>query len=696
MPKRSESLLEKLKLGQQGWNEVLSRNAQRLNDILLKVDGILDVDITGLATGDVLWWSVSSQKFENVNKAYAISAASVSSASSISSESSESSVTISSLSSESSENIVSNSSSSVSSESSESSFSCGNMASDQTSGETFSASDYYSTYVAANAFDDNNSTSWIVDVPGGWQWIEVEFAISKSIMQLRVRSANIGWENTPTDLQLKASGNGNFVGEENLVFQTSGLTWTQNEWKTFQFQTLVDVDYYRLYVNGSLSQYNIAEIEMMECNDYSVSSESSESSSSESSNSSSASGLLRQHITADADDGDAVGPPSSAFRPSNDYAGLGDVSSLSLRGFFRFTNVNLAKDEYINSAVLRFCAQASNSSSPVNTDIKIEADDDPAAPSSYANLTGRSLGSGVAWDGVSGFTAGSFYNTVDFKTILQTHVRRAGWAAGQALTVHILNGGSGDTKWRAVKSHELTTTECAELIVTYGSSESSESSETISSSSSSSESSESIPSGEFTKLIAAGVHDGDAQTGSGTYISTNDYASFGNQSGLSMRAFFRFENVDIGQFTTISQALIKCNAYSSTGNNPVNTKIYIEDADNPTAPVQSENIKTRPLGTAVNWNNEQDWTGGNTYYSDDFSTILEQHLQRSGWVSGNALHVHIINNASGNNCYRWLKSYDLDVDLCAQLRVNYGDPSESSESSESSYSSESSESSESL
>ena len=35
MPKRNESLLEKLKLGQQGWNEVLSRNAQRLNDILL-------------------------------------------------------------------------------------------------------------------------------------------------------------------------------------------------------------------------------------------------------------------------------------------------------------------------------------------------------------------------------------------------------------------------------------------------------------------------------------------------------------------------------------------------------------------------------------------------------------------------------------------------------------------------------------
>ena len=303
MPKRSESLLEKLKLGQQGWNEVLSRNAQRLNDILLKVENLLDVDLANLATGDVLWWNESNQKFENVNKAYAVSAGSVSSWSSESSELSVSSETISSESSESSESsnsslsessvVVSGSSSSESSESSESSFSCGNLASDQTSGETFSASNYYSTYVPANAFDNNNSTSWIVDVPGGWEWIEVQFAIAKSIMQLRVRSANIGWANTPTELQLRSSGNGNFVGEEIIVFQTSGLTWSQNEWKTFQFETSVDVDHYRLYVNGSLSQYNIAEIEMMECNDYSISSSSSSESisseSSESSNSSSSS-----------------------------------------------------------------------------------------------------------------------------------------------------------------------------------------------------------------------------------------------------------------------------------------------------------------------------------------------------------------------------------------------------------------------
>ncbi len=103
MGKRTETQLEKLKRGGQGWNEVLSANAEKLNDILLRIDGLVDVDITNLATGDVLWWNASNQKFENVNKAYAISAASVSSWSSESSELSVSSATVSSESSESSE-----------------------------------------------------------------------------------------------------------------------------------------------------------------------------------------------------------------------------------------------------------------------------------------------------------------------------------------------------------------------------------------------------------------------------------------------------------------------------------------------------------------------------------------------------------------------------------------------------------------
>lgn len=294
MGKRTESQLEKLKFGAQDWNEVLSRNAERLNDILLRVDGLLDVDINNLKDGDVLWWNEANQKFENVPKAYAVSAASVSSASLISSTSSESSE--SSESSNSSELILSQSSSSESSESSESSFSCSNWAGDQTSGETFTASDYHSTYVPANAFDDNNSTSWIVDVPGGWEWIGVEFALDKAIMQLRVRSANVGWANTPNDLQLKVSATGDFVGEETTLLDVTGLTWSQDEWKEWYFDNSLDKKYYRLYVNGSgLSQYNIAEIEMMECNDYSVSSESSESSlsseSSESSESSSSSSV---------------------------------------------------------------------------------------------------------------------------------------------------------------------------------------------------------------------------------------------------------------------------------------------------------------------------------------------------------------------------------------------------------------------
>lgn len=141
MGKRTETQLEKLKLGGQGWNEILSANAEKLNDILLRIDGLLDVDIADLKTGDVLWWNASNQKFENINKAYAISAGSVSS---WSSESSVSSVS---------------SNSSESSDSSESSETISSSSSSWSSEESSSSSSSESSYSSLSSYSSSSSSS---------------------------------------------------------------------------------------------------------------------------------------------------------------------------------------------------------------------------------------------------------------------------------------------------------------------------------------------------------------------------------------------------------------------------------------------------------------------------------------------------------------------------------------------------------
>ena len=50
--------------GDTDWNAQQSYNWERLNDTLLKLSAILDVDVSGLADGDVLVYNTSTTKWE--------------------------------------------------------------------------------------------------------------------------------------------------------------------------------------------------------------------------------------------------------------------------------------------------------------------------------------------------------------------------------------------------------------------------------------------------------------------------------------------------------------------------------------------------------------------------------------------------------------------------------------------------------
>lgn len=66
MPKLTNTQLETLSYSSQGWNKILSDNMEKLNDLLLKVSGVLDVDFTSLADGDIFQWDAASSKWKNV------------------------------------------------------------------------------------------------------------------------------------------------------------------------------------------------------------------------------------------------------------------------------------------------------------------------------------------------------------------------------------------------------------------------------------------------------------------------------------------------------------------------------------------------------------------------------------------------------------------------------------------------------
>jgi len=364
MPKRSESLLEKLKLGQQGWNEVLARNAQRLNDILLKVDGLLDVEISGLKDGDVLWWNQSAGKFQNVNKAYAVSAGSVSSASSES--------IISSVSSISSESSYSSNESPSSSSSNEAN--CSDWGADLTTGET------------ATASDDYNSPSWAIDgdTTHGWasdeilpEWWKVQLTTPANIERLRI-FPYVNVDQHPTAFTFQGSNSGEFTGEQDTLLTVSGYTFTSGVWGDWEFINGQNYRYYRIYITATndANYTRLNEIQMYQCDNRSGSS-SSQSSESESSSSESSlfcDGDKFDVYTADLTGGETFDGDSyyTGYPPSKAFDGLySDISHCWLienPTWPHWIEVEFAVAKTIRR--LRICAYHDGSQAPENFTFK--------------------------------------------------------------------------------------------------------------------------------------------------------------------------------------------------------------------------------------------------------------------------------------------------------------------------------------
>lgn len=64
--KLSPTELMKLSYNQQQWNTIMEQNSRLLNDTLLKMSGLLDVDLSGIADNNLLQYNSVSGKYEPV------------------------------------------------------------------------------------------------------------------------------------------------------------------------------------------------------------------------------------------------------------------------------------------------------------------------------------------------------------------------------------------------------------------------------------------------------------------------------------------------------------------------------------------------------------------------------------------------------------------------------------------------------
>ena len=170
---------------------------------------------------------------------------------------------------------------------------------------------------------------------------------------------------------------------------------------------------------------------------------------------------------------------------------------------------------------------------------------------------------------------------------------------------------------------------------------------------------------------------------SGANISslTDNPISPGSHGGNNEHtAAFRFTGVTVANAATINSATFKLTAQATynAGANTVSYLVSAEASDNApalTATGAGELLTStaRPRTTAVSsaWN--QTSVTADTEYSIDITSVIQEIVNRVGWVSGNAILILVDTNTT-TTLGEWQDyySYDGSTTKAAKLDIDYG------------------------
>ncbi|MPZ24805.1 MAG: hypothetical protein GEU28_15045 [Dehalococcoidia bacterium] len=153
---------------------------------------------------------------------------------------------------------------------------------------------------------------------------------------------------------------------------------------------------------------------------------------------------------------------SALFNSGQPVAGIGRDAAA------RFDDVTVPAGSTIVSCHLTLTSDRNGqTSSAVNTNLRFEAADDPAAIANDTDWHTRSLGDPVAWDGIESVDVDDEFTSPDLASILQAVIDRGGWASGQALQLFWLEDGSSVGASRIAYSFDASETKAPKLAIEY-------------------------------------------------------------------------------------------------------------------------------------------------------------------------------------------------------------------------------------
>jgi len=156
-----------------------------------------------------------------------------------------------------------------------------------------------------------------------------------------------------------------------------------------------------------------------------------------------------------------------------------------------------------------------------------------------------------------------------------------------------------------------------------------------------------------------------------------DYYHIGKHEHYEYLNGIRFQNVNIPKGTTITSAYLQFTSAKDL-NETTNIIIQLEDIDNSSEfGDNDENISKRVrTSNKVEWNKIAEWKTDKTESEEktpDLKDIIQEVINRDGWVEGNSLSIILTNGDSCENedCLRYGDGKDGSSDIAPKLTIEY-------------------------
>lgn len=107
-----------------------------------------------------------------------------------------------------------------------------------------------------------------------------------------------------------------------------------------------------------------------------------------------------------------------------------------------------------------------------------------------------------------------------------------------------------------------------------------------------------------------------------------------------------FKNITIPKQAFISTAKLKITASLDGEGGACNVKIFFNASDNPVLPTTYEEAISLSKTSSIEWNAIPSWIAETTYESPDLKSILQEIVNRDGYVEGGNILIIIENNNS--------------------------------------------------